>query len=129
MAISAQQLAKSLFAALNDNPDNQRKITKAFFDFVDEKKLLPLLPYVVDSLERMQKVDKDRITLKITLQKKHSQLVIDQIKKKIKTPDNVDVNVDIDESIRGGFIAQYDNVVYDGSVATQLGKAEKKLLS
>ncbi len=129
MAVSAHNLAKSFFDALHENPERQSRVVDIFLEFLEEKKLLALLPHIVRSLEKLQEVEKSKQTLKITLQQNHAKDVIEQIRKKINAPDSADTKVVIDDDIKGGFIAQYNNVVYDGSVATQLQQIKKRLLS
>jgi len=127
--IKAQSLAKFLYNSLQANPSEADKIMKYFLEFVDEKKLIALLPRVVIFLAKFQKSAMNAKTLKITLQQEHSKSVIDVIKQKVNSPASTPTQVIIDDKIKGGFIASFNDVIYDASVATQLENARRKLTS
>jgi len=137
--VTAKDLAKFLYTSLQENPKKQEDITVAFLEFIEEKNLLSLLSHVVVYVEKFEKADKDKKTLKIILQREHNTSVIKDIKTKIAyllpldgkqaTPDKVETEIIIDENIKGGFVAQYNNVIFDASVATQLLQIKNKLVN
>ncbi len=127
MALTSQQLGTGLWQALQAEGADAAAITKAFLTMIEEQRLVALLPHVVKQLQFLHAQHTKQHTLRITVARKQSDAVIDELTKKIGTVAAVETTED--ESLIGGFVAQYNNKVYDGSVATQLRKAEQILLS
>ena len=126
--MNAAQLAKSLYTLVAEDPKQTKKIVTTFLAFVEEKKALGLLPQILRQFEALSEQATKKQTLHVTLSKTHGAEVLDSIAAYIKSGD-APVAVTIDEKIKGGFIATYNDIVYDASVETSLARARKSLLS
>ena len=127
MAVTAEQLARGLYTVLQHEPKHQQKALHEFVAMVEEQGLMNLLPHVVRYLEYYLERDQKREQVHITLARKHDDHVLQAIVKRVETEGKPEVIVSIDESIGGGFIAQHNNVVYDGSVKGQLQRVKAEL--
>lgn len=127
--ISSLELAKALHNAVMTYPSDTDKVTQAFLDFVDEKKLTTLLPQVARHLERMKNQADIEKTVLITVTHKLASEVMHAITQFMNAPKNAPVEVVVDESIKGGFIGLYANKVYDASVRTSMEKIRTTLLT
>lgn len=127
MAISTIQLADALFQMITEQPKEQKKIVAGFLSYMEEKRLLGLLDGVVRHLKTRQEAAEATTQIKLTVAHKPSTAVINEIRKHIGAPD-AEISVVIDESIVGGFQAEYQYTIYDGSVSYQLQQAKKVLL-
>jgi len=125
--ISSKEIAKELFANIESG-----KSSVAFFDafisYMEKKGMAHLLPSILSHLEYRNKLQKQFSTLKIKFGKEPTEKTIDSVKKFIKTEEKeVPVESLVDESIIGGFIAEYRGIVYDGSVRGYLRTLKSKL--
>lgn len=127
MTLSSQQLATGLWRSLQSDDADAKAITKAFLDMMEEQGLLALLPNVVTHLEFLQQQHRQQHTLTISVARPQSKALIKELTTAIGTQGAV--VVEEDPALIGGFVAYYNNKVYDGRVATQLRRAEQVLLS
>lgn len=128
MKINSKILAKALFQSLLDTPDKESEIAKEFIKYLEEKNLIGLLPTIVKNLEYIQARAVAQEKIKVTISQKLSAAVIEEIKSFVGQAD-AQVEVVEDSALLGGFVAEYKNKIYDGSVKSQLEMVRKKLLS
>lgn len=98
------------------------KASAKFLHFIQQKGLLPLLPGVVRYLKKELEMQKEMNTLKIYSSHTLAGQAIDTIKKTMKVRGGAGEEVTIEKDLIGGFRAEYDTMVYDASVKTQLSK-------
>ena len=127
MAITSLQLAQAVELALAQESIKEKEVVKSLLQFTEEKGLQILLPNVLKHLEKRQARRDRRYQLQVSVARKQNAKVIDMVKNYIKAPKDVRVEMTEDESLEGGFVAQYDNVIYDGSVKSQLKKVKEVL--
>jgi len=124
---SSKQLAKSLVELIQENPTKQEKIIKDFLTFCKEKNLLNQLPNVVKHLEIIAKSKADLEQLHIHSSQPLSQNIIQSIQKLVDAGKQVTVNLKEDKELTGGFIAEYNGMIYDASVDTQLSNLKQQI--
>ena len=135
MNINSKILAKALYQSILDTPDKESEVVKEFIKYLEEKNLIGLLPSVVKNLEHIQRRAVAQEKIKVTISQKLSTTVIEEIKEYIfvnigNGRDRL-VQTDIieDPDLVGGFVAEYNDKIYDGSVKGQLEMVRKKLLN
>jgi len=111
------KLVQLLIELDNNNPDKTEEIAKTFVQLMKERGLDYQLSNILKIIE--QKAENSRRVLYITLAEELG--VVEDIKKLIGVKD-VEVIVNIDKSLKGGFIAQYNGKLYNGSISQQLDK-------
>jgi len=95
--------------------------------FLDKHDLNELLPKLNSILEETQK-ENDRIeTIIIRSRYPLDREDISGIKKLISPKKEAPIKEIIDKSVIGGFIAEYNGTIYDGSLAKQVERLEKSL--
>lgn len=127
MAISALQLAESLIRAVSRDEKNESAIVKNFVQYLEEKHLLGLLPNVVAHMKRKEHEARLARSVQVTVAHELDGDGIEKIKQYVGASSDTEVIVTIDESVTGGFVAQYSNKIFDGTVKNQLSKAENIL--
>lgn len=127
MNISSKQLAKALYQMIAEEPKHERKIVNEFIKYLEEKNLLGIMSGVVKHLETYQAAELATTQVKLRVAHEPAKALITEIKKHINAPD-AEVVTTIDESLVGGFQAEYQYKIYDGSVSYQLQQAKKVLL-
>lgn len=128
MATNAQQLARGLWTTLQQQPDQEKVITKAFLQMVDEQGLTALLPFVVRHLEYLHDAYEQEHSVQVTVAHVHKDVDIKKIAAQI-TGSSVKMHITEDASLIGGFVLKHQNIIYDASVATQLQAAKRALTS
>jgi len=111
------KLAQLLIELDNDNPGKSEEIAKKFVQLMRTKGLDYQLSRILKIIE--SKARESKKILYITLSEEID--VIEDIKKLIGV-ENVETIVKIDKTLKGGFIAQYNNKLYNGSISQQLDK-------
>jgi|GEM_PF-714376 len=128
MNITSRQLARALYQSLLDTPDKEGEVVQEFIKYLEEKNLIGLLPSVVKNLEYLQARIEAQDNIKLTV----NQQLPAELVKKIKNfvgQTNADIEIVKDSNILGGFIAEYQNKIYDSSVSGQLNQVKKNLLN
>ncbi len=82
---------------------------------------------MVEHLERMQANARAKLELDIVSAHKLSDSAVKEIKKSLGADQLGTVTED--SNLIGGFVAEYNGVVYDASVATQLNRLKNTLTS
>lgn len=134
MRLSSKEFARALYQSLLDTPGKEKEISEEFLKFCAEKNLLSLLPAVIKHLEVLHARAADKDKIKLTVGHDLQKSVVDNIKDFIEADVGTGlkpVRTDIveDESMLGGFRAEYQHKIYDGSVKMQLARARGKMLN
>jgi F0F1-type ATP synthase delta subunit len=111
MVLNPQEIARSLWA-LSKRADQQDKIK-----------------HFLDHLARLANEEKQKEILFITSRYPLTQEVIDEIKKLVDAPADVQIQSKLDENVLGSFQVSYRGLVYDGSVANALSQMKRLLES
>jgi len=120
------KLAKLLIELDSENPGKRKTLVKEFVGSLREQGLDYQLLQILKIVEKKEQDDIDKNTLYITLSEPID--VTDLIKKVIGIEEDVKVNILINKNLKGGFIAQYDGKLYNGSISQQLQKIRDKIL-
>ena len=125
--MKAAELAKTLHLLVKQEKDT-KKVVSTFLQFVEEKNMTALLPHVAKHFDALQKADRQKRVVSITVSTEHAKTVYDSISTYVEAG-KADVDIKVDDSIMGGFIALYNDTVYDASVKNSLAHIKKSLLS
>lgn len=123
----ALNLAKALWQMIKENPDNKEKIISQFINFLKNKNIVYLFDSIIKYFKKEALESEEKQTLRIRAKNSFSEEIINKIKKVVKADKNVNVDFQKDKEIIGGFIAEYDNKIYDTSINYQLGQLKKQL--
>lgn len=119
---------KAIFSAIFDGKIN--KLTSLFLDIVLRKGREALLPAIAKEFRLQYKILKHISSVKLITATKLTDEGLAGIRKSIlaseATDDNVDLEVEVDESLIGGFVIEFDNKRYDSSVAHKLALLKKE---
>jgi len=113
---------------LRDESQDIKKTTNEFVKFLEDKGLVGLLPQIVKFLEYYNKEQQKQDELLIRSQRELDAKTVEQIRDYIGAGKEVAMQTKQDATLKGGFVAQYKNVIYDASVTSQL-QAVKKVLT
>lgn len=123
----ALNLAKALWQMIKENPDNKEKIISQFINFLKNKNIVYLFDSIIKYFKKEALESEEKQMLRIRAKNSFSEEIINKIKKVVKADKNVNVDFQKDKEIIGGFIAEYDNKIYDTSINYQLGQLKKQL--
>ncbi len=98
------------------------KASAMFFNFIEKKGLMHFLPHILSQLDREAVAEKNRQTVVIRSRHKLSPAALAKIKKLAGAKENMVEDRGIDETLIGGFVVEYNNMIYDASVKSQLEK-------
>ena len=119
---------QNIFDALFEERYN--KTTKAFLDILIKKSREYYLADIADSFVKQYKDMKRISSITLTTAGELSEAKLNDIKAKLlaskATMDNVDIQVQVDPAIIGGFVIEFDDKLYDSSVAHQLNLLRKE---
>lgn len=127
MLVASKQLAKALISSLEGGAE-VKPLIKNFEAFVTKNRLTALVPNVVKNLERMSVEIDNRNTALIRVSHETKDATIKLIEKFIDKQKPDPVKVEIDESLIGGFRANYKGQVFDGSVKNYLKELRANLM-
>jgi len=116
-----------LISVLDKKYKDPDKAVEKFVIYAKRKNLLYKLPNVLKHLERRAENRKDKhVTLTV------SRDIAPETEKIIRTfigaGEFIPIEKKIDPGILGGFIAEHNNLVYDGSIDRQLKRLKEVLL-
>ncbi|MDD4995972.1 MAG: F0F1 ATP synthase subunit delta [Patescibacteria group bacterium] len=129
MRCSSQNLAKKLLKSIKTNPKKMNEIADQFILFCHQKNLDYLLPNILKYLEKKIAEEKEEKTLSIKIKNNLSSSMIEKIKKISGFNKNDKIKIIKDQKILGGFIAQYQNKIFDASVNHNLSLLKNKLIN
>lgn len=127
MAVTSKQLARALISSVKDGT-SAKTLVKNFETFIDNNNLKALVPNVVKNLERQSLEIENENTALIRVSHKIKDTTLRLIEKFIDKDKADPVKVEIDESLIGGFKANYKGKVFDGSVKNYLKELEFNLM-
>lgn len=120
---SKKQVLDRLFS------DRFDPLTKAFIDIIIRKSREPLLPEIVSGFVGLYKEYKDIATVRLTTAREVPEGILEEIRQKVGssavTRANVDLETKIDPKIIGGFVLEFDDKLYNASVAYRLEQMRK----
>lgn len=106
--------------------------TLAFINILASKRrefyLAEILQAFLDQYNEKKGITKATLTTSIPANAAFKTEVIKLLKQKFGK-DNVELETQVDESLIGGFVLQFDDKLYDSSVRSQLGNVRKELQS
>lgn len=106
------------------------KLTTLFFELIMKKGREAQLPAVAKEFRLQYKIMKHISSVKLITATQMSDAGLNALRKTIlaseATDDNVDLEVEVDESLIGGFVIEFDNKRYDSSVAHKLALLKKE---
>jgi len=117
------KLAKLLIELDERNPEKTEEIVKTFISSMKGNEYQ--LPQILKIVEKKAQEGRERNTLYITLSEEMD--IVDKIKQIVDVDKDVPIKVTINKSLQGGFIAQYNSKLYNGSISKQLQKIREKI--
>jgi len=123
--ISSQAIAQSVYELSQDR--GNKNVAGNLVTYLESNNLMPLLGSIVEHLERIQANTSAKLELNIVSAHKLTESTVKEIKKSLGAGQLGTVTED--NSLVGGFVAEYNGVVYDASVATQLNRLKNTLTS
>jgi len=127
--ISSKIIARSLVRLVEDEGVDPNKVATTFIDFANQNNLSYQLRPVLENIlvEKNQRITAK--SLRIFLAEPASAASIKAIHQYVNAPNNVAVEILIDERLIGGFIAYYDGKMYDASLKNNVQKLKEAALS
>lgn len=119
--LSSKTLAQSLTKMSSE------KQVQGFFNFLEKKKLMNLLPQIKKHLVVINQEQQAFNTLHISSKYLLSDSEVNQIKKVVNADESTHVVTHTDESIIGSYKAEFQGKMYDGSLETKVQKLQKAL--
>jgi F0F1-type ATP synthase delta subunit len=123
--ISSRAIAQATYELAQDS--SNKKVAEHLVIYLERNNLLPLLGSIVEHLERITAEAGAQAELDIVSAHKLSDATVKEIKKSLGAEQLGSVTEN--KQLIGGFVAEYNGVVYDASVATQLNKLKNSLTS
>lgn len=124
--INAEKKQKVVAAIFGSNSNH---ITKTFLDLMVKKGREAYLLDIAKSFIQLYNANKNITPVKITTAVAFDKAFTDGLINKLKSTtgiSNPQVKVEVDESLIGGFVLQYEDKLYDASVAHKLELLEKE---
>lgn len=110
--------------------ERYNKTTKAFLDILLNKSRESYLAPIADAFITQYKANQKISSITLTTAQEMSEEKLNAIKAKLSqsenTKDNLEINVKVDPAIIGGFIIEFDDKLYDSSVAHSLELLRKE---
>jgi F-type H+-transporting ATPase subunit delta len=118
-------LQKRLDLALevSHNLQNQ-KIWSNLFDLLVKKHRFDIIDDILLELEDAILIKDNHVKVQLTIAHEHPEKVMESISAKIKKilKKDIELNIKIDPNIIGGFVAQTESLMIDGSIKNNLAK-------
>lgn len=108
---------------------NSNYITKTFLTLMVKKGREAYLLDIADSFIQLYNQNKNITPVKITTAVQFDEAFTNNLIAKLKSKtgiQNPQIKVEVDESLIGGFVLQYEDKLYDASVAHKLEQLEKE---
>ncbi|MDP2812180.1 MAG: ATP synthase F1 subunit delta [bacterium] len=127
---TAKILAKAVYTALFGKDKKQSDFVVAnFLSYLRQHRLEKMIPKILKELENIYFSEHQIISASIYSKEKLDEKQVKNIVKRIeeKTNKKVISQEEIDESLIGGAVVKYGNMVIDLSIKSQLNKLAKQL--
>jgi F0F1-type ATP synthase delta subunit len=129
MRFNSRVLAKTLFQLLKESPGQEQAAIQAFVNFCQQNNLTSRLPAVVENLTEEFAQDKKNKSFKVSFAESPSQALLADIKKYLQAPATAETALTKDDSLIGGFVAEYQGLVFDVSIKKQLEKIKSQFIN
>jgi F-type H+-transporting ATPase subunit delta len=110
--------------------DKLSKMTLHFLEIILRKGRENILPEIADDFIRQYNIYKQITTVRLTSAATVSDTVVNEIKKKLKSfksvRANIDLQVETDSHLIGGFVLEFDDKLYDSSLLYKLKQLERQ---
>ena len=123
--MKSRYLAKALMAM--EKESNLNTAVAKFMNFLQKNNLIYFLPQILVYLQQESLKQKNQNTVKISASFKIQDILEVKIKKLTGADSKVKTDFLLDKDLIGGFKAEYDDIIYDGSLKNQLNKLKEKL--
>ena len=123
--MKSRYLAKALMAM--EKESNLNTAVAKFMNFLQKNNLIYFLPQILVYLQQESPKPKNQNTVKISASFKIQDILEVKIKKLTGADSKVKTDFLLDKDLIGGFKAEYDDIIYDGSLKNQLNKLKEKL--
>ena len=124
--MKARDIAKELYKQ-KDSVDDTAGFVDAFNAYVAEKGLEHILPGVLHHFEILAKKDREENDLKITFATTPTEQSVKTVTDYMSA--ETEPQIVIDESVLGGFLAEYNGGSVDATSATYIKNLKQNLLS
>ena len=110
--------------------DQFDEMTNGFFKIILNKGRESYLPEIADEYIAQYRAIKNISTVKLTTAVPLDDAAVEKIKAKLKASSELEANIEINTSVNpdiiGGFVLEFDNKLYDASVAQKLEELKKE---
>lgn len=106
---------------------NKRQLWGNLFEILVRKHRFNIIDDVLLELEDEILLKDNRVKVQLTIAHEHPQKVLESISKVIKNvlKKEIELTIKIDSAIIGGFVAQTESLLIDGSIRNNLAKLKK----
>jgi F-type H+-transporting ATPase subunit delta len=129
-AEQATILAKAVFRSLAEkNKEEMQKVVDNFIKYLQEHRLMPLLPKVIKYLEVLNNQATDTIGVTVTTSNQLTDVFLKKltVTMKARLGKEVVVSSQLDQDLIGGLLLRYDDKMIDASIKNQVNKLAKQL--
>ena len=111
--------------------NTQSECLKQFFRLMIKKHRLPMAQFIAQSYVSAYRKQQHLIHSQLIVPVALDDATIERLKNlvKAKTSNEVEFVVEVDPSIIGGFVLEYDTYSFDASIRTKLNRMKKQLLA
>lgn len=110
--------------------DKYDKLTMAFLHILCTKNREAYLPEIaaeyIDQYKKLKKISEVKIISANPLSDAAVKAIHDKLKSSSYTNDNVEITTEVDPDLIGGFVIQFDDKLYDASIANKLNDLRKE---
>ena len=128
MSFNSKQFAASFFKLALKQPGQEKLLTDQLILFCQRKNLTSRLANILKHLEQATGRYHDRQQLRLTSQNPLGPAAIQTIKQFIGAS-AAPVRADLDPTLTGGFVAMYNNKIYDASIKRQMERLKEKMVN
>lgn len=127
MNLSSKKIADAVYIRLTAG-EGFDMVIKDLEDFLNKNHLSQLKESILYFVDRKLKEENDKNTAKIKVSHDFDHGTVDKISSLIKKQDSHKVDVEVDESLIGGFSALYKGVNYELSIKRYLQDLREQLV-
>ena len=109
---------------------NPCETTQNFFSLVIRKRRTTIMPFIANSYKSLYLSYKNVVKSRLTVSSKPNDAFVDKMRELVeaKTDSKVEMQVNTDVSLGGGFILEYGTYKIDASIRNQIKNIRKKLM-
>ena len=128
MPFNSKKFAASLFKLALKYPKQEKRLAGQLISFCQRKNLTSRLPNILKHLEQAYERFQERECLTIASRDQLGPDTMEQIKRFVQAAPAAPIAVTADPNLHGGFVATYQNKVYDGSIKRQMARLKEKMV-